>query len=65
MATTIDISVETMEELDILKNKDHVPSYDKVIQHLIEEHEQKTSLFGVAKGLTWKKEEDRMRFDEL
>lgn len=66
MATTIQISDTTKQMLEKLKSNEQMETYDKVIQHLVKKHTHVSkSMFGSNKKLTWRKEEDRMKFHEL
>lgn len=65
MATTIVVTETTKNLLEAIKKGGDISSYDKVIQHLAEDHKKEHSLFGAAKGLKWNKQKDRMKFDEL
>jgi predicted CopG family antitoxin len=64
MATTIQISDTTKQLLSKIKDQEHATSYDEVILHLVKKKSKvPESMFGAAKGMTWKKE-DRMEFKE-
>ncbi|HLC84761.1 MAG TPA: hypothetical protein VJH22_03135 [Candidatus Nanoarchaeia archaeon] len=61
MPTTIQVSGPTKQALDAVKEQEHAPSYDQVIQHLLQAHTGiGKSMFGAAKGMRWKAS-DRMR----
>lgn len=65
MATTIQVSQETKQLLETLKQRKHARTYDEVIQKLAKKDARiATSMFGTMKGLVWKKE-DRMVLREL
>ena len=65
---TIQNSEEILKDavLDTVKKKEHAASYDEIIKNLAKIHlHVADSMFGSAKGMKpWKKEEDRMQFDE-
>lgn len=65
MATTIQVLNTTKQRLTIVKEIEHIQTYDQVVQHLLDKHSPiPKSMFGSAKGLKpWKKETDRMKFD--
>ncbi len=66
MPTTIQISTTTKQMLNMLKEKEQMETYDKIIQKLLEEKLKiPDSMFGVAKGLSKWKKEDRAEFREL
>lgn len=66
MATTIQVSDTTKQMLDMLKEKKQAKTHDMVIQQLAQaEMKIPESMFGAAKGMRWKKEEDRAVFREL
>ena len=67
MATTIQVSQTTKQMLEMLKNKEHIPTYDALIRFLVHEYKPiPKSLFGSVKGLKWNKETDRAKtHDEL
>lgn len=65
MATTIQVSDNTKQLLEILKKKEHAANYDQVINMLLQKKSKvPTSLFGSFKGMKWEKK-DRMDFHEL
>ena len=64
MATTIQISDNTKQLLERLKEEQSAPNYDQVIQQLIQQKiNVPKSLFGSVK-IKWNKT-DRMEFREL
>ena len=66
MATTIQVSGTTKQMLDMLKEREHIGTYDLLLQHIITTHtDVPKSMFGSVKGLKWKKEEDRLKLHEL
>lgn len=67
MTTTIQVSIATKQMLDFIKKKEHIPTYDSLLQKILHKHaEIPHSMFGVYKGMKkWKKEEDRMNLHEL
>lgn len=65
MATTIQVSAITKQLLETLKDRQHSPTYDKVILELVQERMGvQRSMFGAAKGMRWTKR-DRGTFREL
>ena len=65
MTTTIQISNETKQLLEILKKQENVNTYDKIIYELAKEHTKiSKSMFGNIKGLRWNKK-DRLKLNEL
>ncbi len=65
MATTIQVTETTKQLLERLKEEDKAGSYDEVIQKVLLVREKvPKSMFGVDKGIVWKKE-DRLKFREL
>ncbi|MBI2144177.1 hypothetical protein HYU17_03440 [Candidatus Woesearchaeota archaeon] len=66
MPTTIQVSDTTKQLLDLLKEKKQAKTHDKVIQQLAQaEMKIPSSMFGAAKGMRWKRGEDRAVFREL
>lgn len=66
MATTIQISMTTKQQLQEQKRKLHASSYDEVIQGLLRKKTKvPKSMFGYSKGLGGWKPEDRLKFREL
>lgn len=65
MATTIQISNVTKQLLETLKEEENANSYDKIIQNLVNEHQEiSKSMFGTIKGLRWNKN-DRMKIKDV
>ena len=65
MPTTVQVSGTTKQILDMLKEKRHIKTHDMLIQLILKEQlDVPKSMFGVVKGLKWKKE-DRADFREL
>ncbi len=65
MATTIQISDNTKQILESLKEKKNIKSYDLLLQNILKKHtKMPDSMFGSLKGMKWKKE-DRANLDEL
>ena len=67
MTTTIQVSMGTKQMLDFVKKKQHLKTYDSLIQKILQEHAAiPKSMFGAAKGMKkWNKEEDRLKLHEL
>lgn len=64
MSTTIQISDETKQVLNTLKDKER-KTYDQIIQALINKQQlTPNSMFGQHPKLRWNKEKDRARFDD-
>jgi len=65
MVTTIQVSDETKYLLQLLKEKEHADSYDKVLQQVLKKQiPAPKSMFGTLKGIKWKKQ-DKMELHEL
>jgi hypothetical protein len=65
MPTTIQVSIATKQLLDTVKKKEHIKTYDRVIQRLVEKQGLVSkSMFGAFKDLKWNKKEDGLGFNE-
>lgn len=63
--TTIQISTTTKQLLQALKEEEHATSYEEVLRPMLEKRLRiPKSMFGVIRGLKWKKSEDRLNFHE-
>ena len=61
MSTTVQVSQTTKQLLDLAKEEKKAETYDQVIKALLERYLHiPKSLFGVYKGMKWKKS-DRMK----
>ena len=58
MTTTIQVSDETKQLLQMIREREDAKSYDEVIQHVLKTHAQvPKSMFGALKGFKWKKKD--------
>lgn len=65
MATTIQVSEETRQLLEVIKEEQHVASLDEAISMVVHKHLKiPRSLSGKFKGMGWKKS-DRLVLHEL
>lgn len=64
MDTTVRVSDDVKGELEALKRERGLPSYEAVIEELIEHEQERISMFGKDEELEPWSEEDRARFHE-
>ncbi len=66
MATTIQVSDETKQLLEKIKEEDEAVSYDEIIKKLLGKHTKiPVSLFGCGKGMKQWAKKERMIFHGL